>query len=81
MTFFPSQETRSSGRRPKRPEVSEPEGKATATGAGGYNEEWIPEHHLKKAKAGRKKDTVLSSGDETGGEVSGTEGRRRKAKK
>lgn len=50
----------------------------TATGAGGYQEEWIPSHHLKS----RKKGGAASSGDElSGGETSGTEGKRRKTKK
>lgn len=50
---------------------------ATATGAGGYQEEWIPEHHLKKSKK-----VALSSGEETSGaETSGKEGRKRKGKK
>ncbi|KAF9532589.1 hypothetical protein CPB83DRAFT_890781 [Crepidotus variabilis] len=58
--------------------VSEPVA-VTATGAGGYQEEWIPEHHLKKGKGGKK---TLTSGDElSGAETSGTEGRRRKGKK
>ncbi|THV02874.1 hypothetical protein K435DRAFT_652693, partial [Dendrothele bispora CBS 962.96] len=61
------------------PPVSAPIGNVTATGAGGYQEEWIPEHHLRKSK---KKSGVLSSGDElSGGETSGTEGRKRKGKK
>ena len=61
----------------KAPVVSAPV-TVTATGAGGYQEEWIPEHHLKKTKA-RKGD---ATGDETSGtELSGTEGRKRKGKK
>jgi hypothetical protein len=32
--------------------------------AGVYNEEWIPAHHMKKTKSG-KKDGVVSSGDES----------------
>ena len=61
----------------KAPVVSAPV-TVTATGAGGYQEEWIPEHHLKKPKA-RKGD---ATGDETSGtELSGTEGRKRKGKK
>lgn len=56
---------------------------ATATGAGGYQEEWIPEHHLKKPKSGKKASGFASgtSGDEHTAEVSGTEGRKRKGKK
>lgn len=51
---------------------------ATATGAGGYQEEWIPEHHLKKSK---KTGVVSSDGETSGGEVSGKEARKRKVKK
>ncbi|KAJ7067800.1 hypothetical protein C8F01DRAFT_1115757 [Mycena amicta] len=46
------------------PEVSAPVGSVTATGAGGYQEEWIPEHHLRKPKTTRKKSGALTSGDE-----------------
>lgn len=60
-------------------QVSAPVGVVTATGAGGYQEEWIPEHHLKKSK--KTKATGAASGDETSGIESGTEGKRRKAKK
>jgi len=57
--------------------ISAPESTATATGAGGYQGEWIPEHHLRKTKA-RKVGGVVSSGDEqSGAEASGTEGKRR----
>ena len=52
----------------------------TATGTGGYQEEWIPEHHLRKTKA-RKGRGAASSGDEqsgvSGAEASGTDGKRR----
>lgn len=55
----------------------------TATGAGGYQEEWIPEHHLRKTKA-RKVRGAVSSGDEqsgiSGAEVSGAEGKRRSSR-
>ncbi|KAI0806328.1 hypothetical protein BC629DRAFT_1486973 [Irpex lacteus] len=62
--------------------VSAPVGTVTATGAGGYQEEWIPEHHLKKPKARRTKSGAATSGDETSGaELSATEGRKRKGKK
>lgn len=50
----------------------------TATGAGGYQEEWIPEHHLKKSKKG---GAITSDGETSGGEASGKEGRKRKGKK
>jgi len=64
--------------RPKRkPEVSAPVGAVTATGAGGYQEEWIPEHHIRKAKTPRKKSGTLTSGDEfselSAGELSAPE--------
>ncbi|KAI5119003.1 hypothetical protein M0805_004413 [Coniferiporia weirii] len=61
--------------------ISSPVGSVTATGAGGYEEEWIPEHHL-KVRRGKKKAGTTSSGDEvSGGEASGTEGKRRKGRK
>lgn len=69
-------------RRVRVPAVSAPVGTVTATGAGGYQEEWIPEHHLKKPKTRRGKSGGLTSGDETSGaELSSTEGRKRKGKK
>ncbi|KAF8920199.1 hypothetical protein CPB85DRAFT_616851 [Mucidula mucida] len=62
----------------KRADVSAPVGTVTATGAGGYQEEWIPDHHIRKSKKGG----ALSSGDElSGAETSGAEGKKRKAKK
>ncbi|KAH9856518.1 hypothetical protein C2E23DRAFT_881869 [Lenzites betulinus] len=64
----------------KAAQVSAPVGTVTATGVGGYQEEWIPEHHLKKAKK-TKASGIATSGDETSGVESGTEGRRRKGKK
>ena len=64
--------------------ISAPESTATATGAGGYQEEWIPEHHLRKTKARKAGGTALSSGDEqsgqSGAEASGTEGKRRSSR-
>jgi len=54
----------------------------TATGAGGYQEEWIPEHHLRKPKSKKTGIASGTSGDElSGGETSGTEGKKRKGKK
>jgi hypothetical protein len=55
----------------------------TATGASGYQEEWIPEHHLKKAKGKKAKvEAVASSGEEiSGGESGGEVKRTRKGKK
>jgi len=59
------------------PSVSSPVGPVTATGASGYQEEWIPEHHLRKSKKGG-----ATSGDEvSGSELSGAEGRKRKGRK
>ena len=56
------------------------ESTVAATGAGGYQEEWIPEHHLRKTKA-RKVRGAVSSGDDqsgvSGADASGTEGKRR----
>lgn len=66
-------------RKPRKQAVSGPVGTVTASGAGGYQEEWIPEHHRKRTT---KKGGVVSSGDElSGGETSGTEGKRRKGRK
>ena len=60
--------------------VSSSAGTATASGVSGYEEEWIPAHHLKMR--GTKKSGAASSGDElSGGETSGTEGKRRKGRK
>ncbi|TFK27157.1 hypothetical protein FA15DRAFT_666652 [Coprinopsis marcescibilis] len=56
---------------------------ATAVGAGVYQEEWIPEHHLKKSKSAKRAGfTSGTSGDElSGAEASGTESKKRKGKK
>ncbi|KDQ53192.1 hypothetical protein JAAARDRAFT_72701 [Jaapia argillacea MUCL 33604] len=78
-TFAPAPKK---SRKPKPAQVSAPV-TVTATGAGGYQEEWIPEHHLKKAAKVRKVG-VVSSGDEletSGAETSGNEGKRRKGRK
>ncbi|KAF9790430.1 hypothetical protein BJ322DRAFT_1098237 [Thelephora terrestris] len=70
--------------KPKRPRVAAPSeiGAAVpvaATSSGGYDEEWIPEHHLKKTK---KSGAVTSDAETSGGEASGKEGpRRRKGRK
>lgn len=77
-TFVPQ------AKKPRKTVVSAPVGPVTATTAGGYQEEWIPEHHLKKPKtAGKKKTGGASSADELSG-VSGTESdaiKKRKSKK
>ena len=81
LSFVP--QPKKSRTKPTVSSVSAPTGTVTATGAGGYSEEWIPVHHLKKGKS--KKDTGLTSGtsgDElSGAELSGTEGKRRKGRK
>lgn len=68
-------------KKPRKATVSAPVGPVTATAPGGYQEEWIPEHHLKKPKTGgRKKSGVASSADELSG-VSGAESDAIKKKK
>ncbi|KAL4062849.1 hypothetical protein V8B97DRAFT_1916091 [Scleroderma yunnanense] len=76
VTYLPAPKVKKSKRRQ---EVNTPAATATGTSVGGYEEEWIPEHHLKKPKA---RKTAASSGEEVGaGETSGTEGRKRKGRK
>ncbi|KIJ66680.1 hypothetical protein HYDPIDRAFT_108587 [Hydnomerulius pinastri MD-312] len=75
LSYLPT--TKSKKPRRTRPEVSAPVGTVTASGAGGYQEEWIPETHLKKGKG--KKAAPISSASEA--ETSGTEGKKRKGKK
>ncbi|KAF9648969.1 hypothetical protein BDM02DRAFT_3155514 [Thelephora ganbajun] len=74
LSFFPKS---------KKPKVAVPSGVSApvvaATSSGGYEEEWIPEHHLKKTKKG---GAATSDAETSGGEVSGKEGpRRRKGRK
>ncbi|KAK7044158.1 Increased recombination centers protein 22 [Paramarasmius palmivorus] len=65
--------------KPKKSKISEPV-EVTATGAGGYQEEWIPEHHIKKAK--KAPGSKATSGDElSGGETSGAESSGKKIRK
>jgi len=75
LSFFPK------SKKPKvaaPPAVSAPAG-ISATNSGGYEEEWIPEHHLKKTK---KNGAITSDAETSGGEASGKEGpRRRKGRK
>lgn len=60
------------------PEVGAPVA-VGAAGSGGYEEDWIPEHHLKKTK---KTGAITSDVETSGGEASGKEGpRRRKGRK
>jgi len=61
-SFFPATTKRRSSK-PKE-QISNPVGTVKASGAGGYQEEWIPVHHLKKKKGGNRSDGALSSGDE-----------------
>ncbi|RDB26386.1 Increased recombination centers protein 22 [Hypsizygus marmoreus] len=80
LTYFP--QSKKSRTKKTAASVSAPVGSVTATGAGGYQEEWIPEHHLKKSKKGASGATGGLSGDEvTGSELSGSESRKRKGKK
>lgn len=67
----------------KRPtQVSAPVGTVTASGSGGYQEEWIPELHLKKTKGKKTKPDNAAVSEESSTEANGTEGKRiRKGKK
>ncbi|KAG1785698.1 uncharacterized protein HD556DRAFT_1420643 [Suillus plorans] len=67
----------------KRPtQVSAPIGPVTASGSSGYQEEWIPEHHLKKTKGKKTKPDSVAVSEESSSEANGTEGKRtRKGKK
>jgi hypothetical protein len=54
----------------------------TASGSSGYQEEWIPEHHLKKAKGKKTKPDNVVVSEESSSEANNTEGKRtRKGKK
>jgi hypothetical protein len=57
----------------KKEKVSAPVGTVTATGTGGYEEEWIPAHHLKKKT---KADGAMSSGDESSGPATRRRGKK-----
>jgi hypothetical protein len=63
LSFFPA--TKKS--RSKKPATSAPSVASSTAVAGGYEEEWIPEHHIKKTKAGKRKNGVATSGDEQSG--------------
>lgn len=67
----------------KRPtQVSAPIGPVTASGSSGYQEEWIPEHHLKKTKGKKTKSDSVAVSEESSSEANGTEVKRtRKGKK
>ncbi|KAF8072023.1 hypothetical protein FPV67DRAFT_914300 [Lyophyllum atratum] len=82
LNFVPqAKKTRS--KKTSAPSVSSPVGTVTATGAGGYQEEWIPEHHLRKTKKGAASGAASgpSEDERSGSELSGTEARRRKGRK
>ncbi|KAJ7163860.1 hypothetical protein C8R43DRAFT_988992 [Mycena crocata] len=78
--FAPKRSTRPK-KKPAAAAISTPVGAVTATGAGGYQEEWIPEHHMRKPKTPRKKSGALTSGDEfselSAGEMSAPEKEKR----
>ena len=83
LTYFPQTKNSRSKRTPAVP-VSSTSSAVTSTGTGGYEEEWIPEHHLRKSKSSKKQAGAASgtSADELSpAETSGTEGKRRKGKK
>ncbi|KIY43771.1 hypothetical protein FISHEDRAFT_67587 [Fistulina hepatica ATCC 64428] len=74
-SFFPA------SKKPRTKRVTAPSTPAVLGSAGvsGYEEEWIPEHHLKKTRAGKKKGRPsTASGDELNdGEASGAEGKKK----
>jgi len=73
LTFVPH------SKKPRKSAASAPVSTPAAPTTSGYQEEWIPEHHLKKPKSGRKQSGVVSSGDElSGGE---SEIKKRKGRK
>ncbi|KAJ3510124.1 hypothetical protein NLJ89_g4859 [Agrocybe chaxingu] len=79
-TFVP-QTKKPRGKKASAPSVSAPVGTVTATGVGGYQEEWIPEHHLRKGKSSKKQGaTSGTSGDELS-IAEATEGKKKKSKK
>jgi hypothetical protein len=83
LSFVPKTKSRKTRKAPSQ-SVSASIGNVTATGTAGYQEEWIPEHHLRRGKSGKKQSGFASgpSGDElSAGENFGTEGKRRKGRK
>jgi len=73
LTFVPH------SKKPRKAAARAPVSTAVAAPSSGYQEEWIPEHHLKKPKGGKKQSGVVSSGDElSGGE---SEIKKRKGRK
>jgi hypothetical protein len=65
--YFPQKRTRAGGKKPaagtKKVEAGESaaalgtDGPAVATGSKGYNEEWIPAHHIQRPEAKRVKSS------------------------
>jgi hypothetical protein len=83
LSFVPKTKSRKTRKAPSQ-SVSASIGNVTATGTASYQEEWIPEHHLRRGKSGKKQSGFASgpSGDElSAGENFGTEGKRRKGRK
>jgi len=78
LTYVPQTKKSRRKTRPSPSEVSAPVGPVTASSGGGYQEEWIPEHHLKKTRAGKGKKGAVSSGDELSGNESSTKKKGRK---
>jgi hypothetical protein len=63
------------------PQASSADTTAVATGSGGYQEEWIPDHHIKKTKAGKRGKVVNDGDEQSGQDTSGAEGKVRKGMK
>ncbi|KAI6039813.1 hypothetical protein EDC04DRAFT_2894750 [Pisolithus marmoratus] len=76
LTYFPTPKIKNPKRRQ---EGNAPAATATGTSTTGYDEDWIPEHHLKKPKA--RKAAVNSGEEPSAGETSTAEGRKRKTRK
>jgi len=82
LSYFP-QAKKLRSKKPNTSSITSPVGTVTAIGSGGYQEEWVPEHHFrKKSKKGASATASGVSGDElSANDTSGTEGKRRKARK
>lgn len=73
-TFFSA--TRPKVGKPRKSAITAPVGPLTATTATGYQEEWIPEHHMKKSKV--KSSEGATSASESEGPVKSTKRKGRK---
>lgn len=74
VAYFPAPKSK----KPQPPRQEKVVTAATGSATGTYEEEWIPEHHLKKTRA---RKTVVTSGEEVStGETSGAEGRKKRGK-